>query len=118
MEFRASLKTAGWPVSAVLAVPYTLVMLASLFLVGRLTNGSWQALFLGIGWNTLAGFIIGFLVSCWPALPSPRYSLWPVRPSGQARAVRRACHLIGHGQSGCWLCALCCRLSHSSPYVW
>jgi hypothetical protein len=36
-------------------------MLASLFLVGLFTTGSWQAAFLGIGWSTIAGFEIGFL---------------------------------------------------------
>jgi hypothetical protein len=49
----------GWSVSAVLAVPYVLVMLASLLLVGWFTTGSWQAVFLGIGWSTIAGFEIG-----------------------------------------------------------
>ena len=51
----------GLSVSAVLAVPYVLVMIASLLLVGMFTTGSWQAAFLGIGWSTLAGFEFGLL---------------------------------------------------------
>jgi hypothetical protein len=48
-------------ISALLAVPYVLVMIASLFLVSLFTTGSWQAAFLGIGWSTIAGFEIGFI---------------------------------------------------------
>jgi hypothetical protein len=55
------IKSVGWSVSAFLAVLYVLVMLASLLLVGWFTTGSWQAVFLGIGWSTIAGFEIGLL---------------------------------------------------------
>jgi hypothetical protein len=51
----------GLSVSAVLAVIYTLVMFASLLLVGLGTTRSWQAVFLGFGWSTVAGFEIGLL---------------------------------------------------------
>lgn len=51
----------GLSVSSVLAVPYVLVMITSLLLIGRFTTGSWQAAFLGIGWRTLAGFEFGLL---------------------------------------------------------
>jgi len=51
----------GLSMSAVLAVLYVLVMIASLLLGGRFTTGSWQAAFLGIGWSTLAGFEFGLL---------------------------------------------------------
>jgi hypothetical protein len=63
MTHRLSIKSVGVSVSAVLAVPYLLVMLASLFLVGRLTTGSWQAVFLGIDWSILGGFEIGLLAT-------------------------------------------------------
>src|SRR6266508_3174122 len=56
-----SITTVGLSVSATLAVLYVVVMLASLLLVGLLTTGSWQAVFLGIGWSTIAGFEIGLL---------------------------------------------------------
>jgi len=61
MRNSLSITSLGWSVSAVLAVLYVLIMLASLLLVGSLTTGSWQAAFLGIGWRTIAGFEIGFL---------------------------------------------------------
>jgi hypothetical protein len=56
-----SIKRLGVSVSAVLAVPYMVIMLASLFVLGVSTTGSWQAVFLGIGWRTIAGFEIGLL---------------------------------------------------------
>jgi hypothetical protein len=56
-----SIKTIGLSVSAVLAVPYVVIMIASLLLVGLLTTGSWQAFFLGIRLSTIAGLEIGFL---------------------------------------------------------
>ncbi|RPJ37365.1 MAG: hypothetical protein EHM35_06570, partial [Planctomycetaceae bacterium] len=62
MRNRLSITAVGWSVSAVLAVLYVLIMIAGLLLVGSLTTGSWQAAFLGIGWRTIAGFEIGFLV--------------------------------------------------------
>lgn len=61
MSNNLSIKGLGLSVSAVLAVPYVLIMLASLLLVGRFTTGSWPAVFLGIGWSTIAGFEIGLL---------------------------------------------------------
>lgn len=61
MRSSLRVKRLGLSVSAVLAVPYVLVMIASLLLVGRFTTGSWQAAFLGIGWSTLAGFEFGLL---------------------------------------------------------
>src|SRR5512132_1614344 len=61
MRSQLSIKGLGLSISAVLAVPYVLVMLASPFLVGLFTTGSWQAAFLGIGWSTIAGFEIGFI---------------------------------------------------------
>lgn len=61
MRSHLTIKGLGLSISAVLAVPYVLVMLASLFLVGLFTTGSWQAAFLGIGWSTIAGFEIGFI---------------------------------------------------------
>src|SRR5215207_11502895 len=56
-----SIKRLGVSVSAVLAVPYVVVLLASLLVLGVSTTGSWQAVFLGIGWRTIAGFEIGLL---------------------------------------------------------
>ena len=38
-----SIKRLGVSVSAVLAVPYMVIMLASLFVLGVSTTGSWQA---------------------------------------------------------------------------
>jgi WD40-like Beta Propeller Repeat len=61
MRSNLSIKVVGLSASAVLAVIYVLVMLASLLLVGLGTTGSWQAVFLGIGWSTVAGFEIGLL---------------------------------------------------------
>lgn len=55
------IKTVGWSVGAILAVPYALVMFASLLLVSLGTTRSWQAAFLDIGWSTVAGFEIGLL---------------------------------------------------------
>lgn len=57
-----SIKAVGLDVSAALAVPYALIMFASLLLVSLGTTRSWQAAFLGIGWSTVAGFEIGLLV--------------------------------------------------------
>jgi hypothetical protein len=51
----------GLSLSAVLAVIYALVMFASLLLVGLGTTRSWQAFSLGIGWSTVAGFVVGLL---------------------------------------------------------
>lgn len=56
-----SFKTFGLAMGAVLAVPYALIMFASLLLVSLGTTRSWQAAFLGIGWSTVAGFEIGLL---------------------------------------------------------
>jgi hypothetical protein len=56
-----NITTVGLSVSATLAVLYVALMLASLLLVGLLATGSWQAVFLGIGWSTVAGFLMGFL---------------------------------------------------------
>lgn len=61
MRSNLRFKGLGLSVSAVLAVPYVLIMFASLFMVGFFTTGSWQAAFLGIGWGTVAGFEIGFI---------------------------------------------------------
>jgi len=61
MKNNLSIKTIGLSVGAMLAVLYVLVMIASMLLVGRLTTGSWQAFLLGIDWNTIAGFELGFL---------------------------------------------------------
>jgi hypothetical protein len=61
MRSDLSIKELGVSLSAVVAVPYVLVMLISLLLVDFLTTGSWQAAFLGIGWSTIAGFEIGFI---------------------------------------------------------
>jgi hypothetical protein len=61
MRRNLSITRLGFSLSAVLAVPYVLVMFASLLLVGRATNGSWQATFLGITWNTMAGFELGLI---------------------------------------------------------
>ena len=61
MRSNLSVKRLGLSVSAVLAVPYVFVMIASLLLGGLFTTGSWQAAFLGIGWSTLAGFEFGLL---------------------------------------------------------
>jgi hypothetical protein len=52
----------GWSVSALLAMAYVIAILGSLLLVGHLTTRSWQAAFLGIRWETVAGFEIGLLV--------------------------------------------------------
>ncbi len=57
---KLSLKSMGLSVSAVLAVIYTLLMLASLLLVEKGTTGSWLAAFLGIGWSSVVGIEIGF----------------------------------------------------------
>src|SRR5512142_2258846 len=51
----------GWSVSAVLAVIYVVLVLASLLLIGLGTTGSIQATLLGVSWNTLAGFEMGFV---------------------------------------------------------
>jgi hypothetical protein len=59
MRRNLSITRLGLSLSAVMAVPYVLVMFASLLLVGKATNGSWQATFLGITWNTMAGFELG-----------------------------------------------------------
>ncbi|HEY3477148.1 MAG TPA: hypothetical protein VGK56_21210, partial [Anaerolineales bacterium] len=61
MRRNLSITFVGLSVSAVLAVIYTLVMFASLILVGLGTTRSWQAVFLGLGWSTVAGFEIGLL---------------------------------------------------------
>jgi hypothetical protein len=61
MRSNLSIKRLGLSISALLAVPYVLVMISSLFLVSLFTTGSWQAAFLGIGWSTIAGFEIGFI---------------------------------------------------------
>ena len=61
MDSNLRIKAVGWSVSAALAVPYVLVILASLLLVGWFTTGSWQAVFLGISWSAIAGFELGFL---------------------------------------------------------
>jgi hypothetical protein len=61
MRKSLSIVTVGLSVSAVLAVVYIVLMLASLFLVDLLTTGSWQAVFLGIGWSIITGFEIDFL---------------------------------------------------------
>ena len=59
MPSNLSIKGLGLSLSAALAVPYVLIMLASLLMVGWFTTGSWPAVFLGIGWSTIAGFEIG-----------------------------------------------------------
>ena len=61
MDRRLRISKVGWLISAILAVIYVLVVLASLLLVGFETTGSLQAAFLGLGWNTILGFEIGFL---------------------------------------------------------
>src|SRR5574341_410503 len=61
MRSNLSVKRLGLSASAILALPYVLVMIASLLLVGLFTTGSWQAAFLGIDWSTIAGFEIGLL---------------------------------------------------------
>ena len=61
MRSNLSIKGVGLSVSAILAVPYVLVMLAGLLLVGLGTTGSLQATFLAIRWSTVAGFEIGLL---------------------------------------------------------
>lgn len=61
MNNNLRIKAAGWSVGATLAVPYALVMFASLLLVGLGTTRSWQAAFLGVGWSTVGGFEIGLL---------------------------------------------------------
>lgn len=61
MRSKLSIKVVGLSVSAVLAIPYMLIMLASLFLVGWFTTSSWQAVLLGISWSTIAGIEIGLL---------------------------------------------------------
>jgi hypothetical protein len=61
MPSSLSIKRVGVWMSAVLAVPYVVILLASLLLVGVLTTGSWQAVFLGIGWRTIVGFEVGLL---------------------------------------------------------
>ena len=60
MPNQLSVKRLGWSVSAVLAVPYVLIVLACVLLVGFLTTRSWQADFLGLEWNTIIGFELGF----------------------------------------------------------
>ncbi len=60
-QINLDIKTIGLPVSVVLAVIYTLVMFASLILVGLRSSGSWQATLLGIAWNTVVGFEFGLL---------------------------------------------------------
>jgi hypothetical protein len=52
----------GLSIGAAFAVPYTLLVLGSVFLIGLLTSGSWQALLLGLEWQTLVGFELGLLV--------------------------------------------------------
>src|SRR5512134_477909 len=61
MQRNLSITSVGLSVSAVLAVVYTLVMFASLLLVGLGTTRSWPAFSLGIGLSTVAGFVIGLL---------------------------------------------------------
>jgi hypothetical protein len=61
MRRSLSISSMGMSVSAVLAVIYALAMFASLLLVGLSTTRSWQTVFLGFGWRTIAGFGIGFL---------------------------------------------------------
>ena len=61
MRNNLNIQRVGWSVSAALAIPYALLMFASLLLVGKATSGSWQAAFLGITWNTAAGFEIGLV---------------------------------------------------------
>lgn len=56
------IKAVGLSVSATVAVLYIVIMLASLLLVGFLTTGSLQAVFLGITWSTVAGFELGLVV--------------------------------------------------------
>ncbi len=62
MTSKFSFRRVGLSISAVLAIPYTLVVLASILLVGRFTDGSWQADLLGFEWQTLVGIEIGLLV--------------------------------------------------------
>lgn len=52
----------GLSVSAILSVPYVLLMIASLVLVGVGTTGSRQAFFLGIKWSTIVGLEFGLVV--------------------------------------------------------
>lgn len=47
--------------SAVIAVIYTVIVISCNLLVTLLTDGSWKAAFLGIGWATFAGFELGFI---------------------------------------------------------
>lgn len=61
MRSHLTIKSVGMSLSAMLTVLYVLIILTSLILVGLLTTGSWQAVFLGIGWSYIAGFEIGFL---------------------------------------------------------
>jgi len=61
MKTNLSIKAVGISVSAVLAALSTLLMLASLFLVGSAENGSVQAALLGISWHTIVGFQLGLL---------------------------------------------------------
>ncbi len=62
MYSNLSVRRVGLSISAALAIPYTLVVLISIFLVGRLTTGSWQADLLGLEWQTLIGIELGLLV--------------------------------------------------------
>jgi hypothetical protein len=95
MRSRVSIPTGALFVSAVLAVLYVLVILASLLLVGWATAGSWQAAFLGIGWHTVVGLEIGLLAvvmaGCalaWVFVPA--YTTVRRRLRGPARAPARA----------------------------
>ncbi len=62
MRSNLNVRSVALSISAALAMPYTLVVLASILLVGRFTAGSWQADLLGLEWQTLVGIEIGLLV--------------------------------------------------------
>lgn len=62
MRSNLNVRRVGLSISAALAIPYTLVVLASILLVGRFTAGSWQADLLGFEWQTLVGIEVGLLV--------------------------------------------------------
>lgn len=94
MPNNLSIKRFGLSISAVLAVPYVLIILASLFLVSWFTTGSWPAVFLGIGWSTIAGFeigllgvmIVGFAVA---AVVAPTYNAVRRRVTSRPKAPAR-----------------------------
>ncbi len=62
MHSSLSVRRVGLSISAVVAVPYTLIVLASILLVGIFTSGSWQADLLGLEWQTLVGIELVLLV--------------------------------------------------------